>query len=180
MKKVILLFFISTFANFLRAQELTYEQVGTLTEERTAEILQNSDSLLVYEPGCNGCYWTGDDECNCQRTIYLIWMKESNCKIQKVDCCGVHKLGQVDSTVWNTFCSSVEQIFNTEFKVEYSINHYFFESLNLVTGDSSTQIEIRDYYFSNSAADSTWNMNTPAKVFANELSAIVTNWEESN
>ena len=180
MRIVIFTLVLSAFAELLVAQELTYEQVGTLTDERTAAILQTTDSLLVYEPGCNGCYWTGGDECNCQRTNYLIWIQNSNCKIQKIDCCGAHELGELDIKIWNSFMASCEPILKSEFRVEYSINHYFFENLNLVTRDSSTQIEIRDYYFSNSVADSTWNMSVPAKIFVNELSNAVTEWEKAN
>jgi len=180
MRKVTFILIISAFANLLGAQELTYEQVGALTDERTVAILQTTDSVLVYEPGCNGCYWIGQDECNCQRTNYLIWTQNSSCKIQKIDCCGVHELGELDIKIWNSFVASSKPILKSEFRAEYSINHYFFENLNFVTRGSSTQIEIRDYYFSNSVADSTWNMSVPAKIFVNELSNAVTKWEKAN
>ncbi|MEQ9423314.1 MAG: hypothetical protein RJQ09_02770 [Cyclobacteriaceae bacterium] len=166
---------------FTQAQELSYSKVSDLVEERAAGLLQFTDSVLMYESGCLGCFiiLEEDQEFQCQLTINLIWNDQGNCKIQKIDCDGIHTFGQLDFDTWEAFTSSAENILNSKFKVKYMWSHFGFEALTLLTKGSKTQIEVRDYYFFDSEPDSTWNRNTPAKIYIDQLGSAIHQWEES-
>jgi hypothetical protein len=159
---------ISIFMGFFTSgQDLTYEQVDSLTNSRITQLLQEQDSILLHESGCIGCYFVSDNGCNCEQYNYLYWSSSTDCMVQKIDCCGTHETLMVEKNIWNKFESEVHEILSSEFKTEYYVTHHFFDFLSLVTQDTTLTIKIHDYYFN--SEDSVANMNQPAKKFLDFL-----------
>ncbi|MEQ9307672.1 MAG: hypothetical protein RJQ14_27420, partial [Marinoscillum sp.] len=124
MTKLYLTYFFVLLAFLTNAQNLTFEQVDSLTTSIIAQLLQEQDSVLLHEFGCVGCYFISDYGCNCKQYNSLYWRDSSNTRIQKIDCCGAQEPSTLDQNVWSKFELDAKDILNSKFKTSYYVIHH--------------------------------------------------------
>ncbi len=151
------------------AQPNTNEKLDQKSVAFSNQLLSQTDSVLLYTAGCNGCVFNLLDMCGCDEVKYVIWQDTGHTKIMEISCCGEHEYNLPDNNVWSMFSDEAGEILDSKFYTSYPNNHYSYDVFELITRQDKRRVEIYDYYFVNPAGDNNHNEFQPAKLYLDEF-----------
>ena len=169
LRKFLLLLMLFLLSGKFYAQEQTFRQVDSLAFSYVKDLINNSatDKILIYKTGCIGCEVIGDCSCDFgSLRTFLIWKETDHSYVKELNCCEATDKKQTHiRDIWNELETKEKQIFNSQFKSDFSLSHYEFQELILVKKDSTFKVEMADYFFAADNKHQKQNFIQPARKF---------------
>lgn len=174
MKYISICFILTVGISRINAQALTFSQVDSVSNILVSELLEQTDSILIYQTVLNVSIVSSYNDCACRNFRWLIWKTDSSTMILSLDCCSPPKTSKIEHLLlWENFKINSNLIFKSEFKSDGEMFHYIADKLTLKTDSGEDQIEARNYYFEDNYKFQNHNLEQPAKVFLDELNNVL-------